>query len=115
MHFNTGYADRGLALAARLERVFDGAEAVVSPSASCVGMVREHCPSIAPRVFELSELLVGKLGLEDVPMVEELLWRDVLKQALLRPRWLGHPGADERLAKLRVGRSVLDLAAEVSR
>ena len=67
MHFNTGYTDEGLALARRFERVFANAELVVSPSASCVGMVREHCsPELASRVFELSEFLVKRLGVEDV-------------------------------------------------
>jgi L-lactate dehydrogenase complex protein LldE len=67
MHFNTGYRDEGLALARRLERVFAHAEVVVSPSASCAGMVRENCsPELAARVFDLSELLVRRLGIEDV-------------------------------------------------
>ena len=67
MHFNTGYSEEGLALARRFERVFADAEVVVSPSASCVGMVREHCsPELASRVFELAEFLVKRLGLEDV-------------------------------------------------
>ncbi len=67
MHLNTGYEDEGLALASRFERVFAGAEVVVSPSASCVGMVREHCsPELGERVFELSEFLVERLGIEDV-------------------------------------------------
>ncbi len=66
MHFNTGYARDGLELAARFERVFDPYEAVVSPSASCVGMVRDHCPAVADRVFELTELLVDRLGVVDV-------------------------------------------------
>jgi L-lactate dehydrogenase complex protein LldE len=67
MHLNTGYEDEGLALAGRFEHVFAAAEVVVSPSASCVGMVREHCsPELGERVFELSEFLVGRLGIEDV-------------------------------------------------
>jgi L-lactate dehydrogenase complex protein LldE len=66
MHFNTGYADDGLALARRFERVFEPYEAVVSPSASCVGMVRDHCPAVADRVFELTEFLVDRLGVVDV-------------------------------------------------
>jgi L-lactate dehydrogenase complex protein LldE len=66
MHFNTGYAEDGLALARRFERVFGDAEAIVSPSASCVGMVREHCPAVAGRVFELTEFLVDELGVVDV-------------------------------------------------
>jgi L-lactate dehydrogenase complex protein LldE len=66
MHFNSGYADDGLALARRFERVFADADVVVSPSASCVGMVREHCPALAGRVHELTELLVDVLGVTDV-------------------------------------------------
>jgi L-lactate dehydrogenase complex protein LldE len=66
MHFNSGYADDGLALARRFERVFAGYEAIVSPSASCTGMVRDHCPGLADRVFELTEFLVDRLGLVDV-------------------------------------------------
>jgi L-lactate dehydrogenase complex protein LldE len=66
MHFNTGYAHDGLALARRFERVFDPYDAVVSPSASCVGMVRDHCPAVAGRVFELTEFLVDRLDVVDV-------------------------------------------------
>jgi L-lactate dehydrogenase complex protein LldE len=67
MHFNTGYRDEGLELARRFERVFADAEVVVSPSASCVGMVRENCSQeLGERVFELSQFLVERLGVEDV-------------------------------------------------
>ena len=64
MHGNTGYSDLGEALAVRWERVFDGFEVVVSPSASCVAFVREHLPG-AP-LFELTEFLVDRLGVTDV-------------------------------------------------
>jgi L-lactate dehydrogenase complex protein LldE len=67
MHFNTGYTEEGLALTRRFERVFADAEAVVCTSASCAGMVREHCsPDLGSRVFELSQFLVDELGVEDV-------------------------------------------------
>jgi L-lactate dehydrogenase complex protein LldE len=66
MHFNSGYADDGLALARRFERVFAPYEAIVSPSASCTGMVRDHCPELAGRVFELTEFIVDRLGVVDV-------------------------------------------------
>ncbi len=82
MHFNSGYAREALPLARRFVRIFGDAEAVVCPSASCVGMVREgyarladsageaalaeQAAAVAPRVFELSEFLVGELGVEDV-------------------------------------------------
>jgi L-lactate dehydrogenase complex protein LldE len=66
MHGNSGYADDAMGLARRWERVFADEEVVVSPSASCVAFVRENCPSIAGRIFELSELLVDRLGVIDV-------------------------------------------------
>jgi L-lactate dehydrogenase complex protein LldE len=66
MHLNSGFADEGLALARRLAAVFEGYEAVVTPSASCAGMVREQLGADAPPVRELSEFLVNVLGVEDV-------------------------------------------------
>jgi L-lactate dehydrogenase complex protein LldE len=65
MHMNSGYVREGAALARRFGRVFSDAEVVVTPSASCAGMVREHTGGGTP-VYELSELLVDVLGLEDV-------------------------------------------------
>ena len=66
LHANSGYREEALALAARFERIFKRFDAVVSPSSSCVGMIREFRPALAPRVFELSEFLVSHLGVEDV-------------------------------------------------
>ena len=82
MHFNTGYAEETIPLVRRFVRVFADSELVVSPSASCVGMVRDYYPRVAelagdaglarevealvPRVLELSELLCDHLGVEDV-------------------------------------------------
>jgi L-lactate dehydrogenase complex protein LldE len=82
MHFNTGYQREAIPLVRRFVRVFGPAEVVVSPSASCVAMVRDLYPKAAelagdpglaeavealkPKVFDLSEFLVHKLGLEDV-------------------------------------------------
>ena len=66
MHLNSGHAAEGLALARRLAGVFEGYEAIVTPSASCAGMVREQLGDEAPPVYELSELLVNVLGVADV-------------------------------------------------
>jgi L-lactate dehydrogenase complex protein LldE len=66
MHMNSGYPREGRALAQRVARVFDGAEAVVTPSASCAGMLRKQLGDDHPPVYELSELLVDRLGVEDV-------------------------------------------------
>jgi L-lactate dehydrogenase complex protein LldE len=65
MHMNSGFVREGVGLARRFGRVFAGAEVVVTPSASCAGMLREYAGG-GVRVYELSELLVDVLGVEDV-------------------------------------------------
>jgi len=65
MHANSGYEYEAASLARRFESVFGDHHVVVSPSASCVGFVRE-ATALGPRVFELTELLVDTLGVEDV-------------------------------------------------
>src|ERR1700757_3664074 len=82
MHFNTGYVRETVPLARRFVRAFAESEVVVSPSASCVGMVRDYYSRVAavsgdpvlqrevealrPRVLELTEFLIDRLGVEDV-------------------------------------------------
>jgi len=72
MHLNSGYRDEATALARRFVEIFGEYDLIVAPSSSCVGMVRDLYPQLVPdaglgeRVFELSELLVHKLGVEDV-------------------------------------------------
>ena len=67
MHMNSGHAREGTTLARRFARVFAGAEAVVTPSASCAGMLRQQLASDErPPVYELSEFLVDLLDVEDV-------------------------------------------------
>jgi uncharacterized protein (TIGR02421 family) len=58
---------------------------------------------------DLEPLLVGKLGPDHVPIIEELQWRKVLAPPPLRPRYLDDPKALERLDRVRRGLSVLDL------
>jgi uncharacterized protein (TIGR02421 family) len=57
----------------------------------------------------LDTLLVGKLALDHIPLVQDLLDRGVLQPAWVRPRWLDVPGAQERLDRLRAGATVIDL------
>jgi L-lactate dehydrogenase complex protein LldE len=82
MHYNTGYQREAVPLVRHFVEVFRDAEIVVSPSASCVGMVHELYPKAAalaedeglgrdvqallPRVHELTSFLVDRLGIEDV-------------------------------------------------
>jgi uncharacterized protein (TIGR02421 family) len=60
----------------------------------------------------LDVLLVGKLALDHIPLVQDLLDREVLQPPWIRPRWLDVPGAQERLDRLRAGASVTDLYEE---
>jgi L-lactate dehydrogenase complex protein LldE len=67
MHLNSGHVVEADALAGRFAEIFGEYEAVVSPSSSCVGTVREHYGNA--NVFELSELLVHRLRVDDVGAV----------------------------------------------
>ena len=64
MHLNSGYVREAARLRRRFEQIFAEFDAVVSPSSSCVGTARELYGM--ENVFELSELLVRRLGVEDV-------------------------------------------------
>ena len=82
IHYNTGYRDECVPLVRRFDRVFAGFDAIVTPSASCATMVRQHHATVAthsgdssleasvadvsPRVYELSEFLVDVLGVTNV-------------------------------------------------
>lgn len=82
MHYNTGYQVEAMPLMRRFIDIFKDADVICIPSSSCVAMVRDNYPRVAestgdsalmkavddllPRVYELSELLVNKLGVEDV-------------------------------------------------
>jgi L-lactate dehydrogenase complex protein LldE len=66
LHLNSGYRDEAVGLGRRFGRVFGDYDVIVSPSSSCVGAARDLSPDTADRIFELSEFLVSKLGVEDV-------------------------------------------------
>ena len=66
LHLNSGYRAEAEKLADRWVSIFEGYDAIVSPSSSCVGTLRELHPELEGRLFELSELLVHRLGVEDV-------------------------------------------------
>ena len=82
MHINTGYQREALPLVRHHVETFEGCDVVVAPSGSCVGSVRhqhamvarsagdhalaERAEAVATRTYELSELLVDVLGVEDV-------------------------------------------------
>ena len=82
MHANTGFRGEAFSQAKRLVRLYRDAEIVVIPSSSCVAMIRDQYPglmeelgnealrkdfaALLPRVYELSEFLIDRLGVEDV-------------------------------------------------
>jgi L-lactate dehydrogenase complex protein LldE len=82
MHINTGYLRDALPLVRHHVDVFDGYDVIVTPSASCAGSVRHQHAMVAERngdaplartagqvgerTYELSELLVDVLGVDDV-------------------------------------------------
>ncbi|ASU83749.1 Fe-S oxidoreductase [Nocardiopsis gilva YIM 90087] len=80
MHYNTGYRRDAQKLAVRFVKTFDDADVILAPSGSCAAMVRDNYPrlgaagsrlqrattALAPRVHDLSELLVDVLGVTDV-------------------------------------------------
>lgn len=79
---NTGYFDEAVPVVRQFVRTFEGYDAVVVPSGSCVGAVRHQHRIIArrsqdealeaavattsPKAYELTEFLVDVLGVEDV-------------------------------------------------
>lgn len=82
MHANTGFRAEAYSQAKRFVRIYQDAEMVVIPSSSCVAMIRDQYPglfeelgndelrkefaALLPRVYELSEFVIDKLGTEDV-------------------------------------------------
>jgi len=81
-HLNAGYPRQAVSLLRRFVETFADYDVVVSPSASCVSTVVDGYPRLAesegdatlqadvaaltPRVLELSQLLVDRLGVLDV-------------------------------------------------
>ncbi len=82
MHVNTGYLQDALPLVRHYADTFENCDVIVAPSGSCVGSVRHQhamvarrcgdeklarrAEAVASRTFELSQLLVDVLGVEDV-------------------------------------------------
>jgi L-lactate dehydrogenase complex protein LldE len=82
MHINTGFQRDALPLVRRQVKTFFPYDVIVAPSGSCVGSVRHQhaalarrfgerhlaarADDLAGRTFELSELLVDVLGVDDV-------------------------------------------------
>lgn len=82
MHVNTGYLSDALPVVRNHVRTFEKYDVIVAPSGSCVGSIRHQqamvarhggdeglaldAATLAERTYELTELLVDVLGVEDV-------------------------------------------------
>jgi L-lactate dehydrogenase complex protein LldE len=82
MHINTGYRAEAVPLVRRYVKTFAAYDVVVAPSGSCVGSIRHQhadvarragdeglaarADDVATRTYELSELLIDVLEVEDV-------------------------------------------------
>ncbi|MFN8290722.1 MAG: (Fe-S)-binding protein [Chitinophagaceae bacterium] len=77
--FNAGFWDESRAVCTKFLKDFSGSEYIVSPSASCVGFVRNYYGKLfadsslhhdvqdtGKRIFELSDFLVNILKIEDL-------------------------------------------------
>ena len=105
MHWNSGYRPEAVSLIRRTVSALEPYDVIVCPSGSCTAMIREQyaraaadagddslaaaVAALRSRVFELSELLIDRLGVEDVG-------------AELRARAVYHPTCHS-LRGLRVG------------
>ncbi len=59
----------------------------------------------------LETLLIGKVGLEDAPVIEDLLQRGVLAEAPLRPRFLDTDEGRQSYQKIQLGENFIERMA----
>jgi len=64
---------------------------------------------------ELESLYVGKIAAHHMPIIKELQWRKVLRPLPLRPRFLEREDSLRRLAELRNGYSLMEMAGSPAR
>ena len=58
---------------------------------------------------KLEPLFVGKISIKNIPLINELQYRKVLKPAILSPRYLNEPPSLSRLNELRNGKLIFNL------
>jgi len=77
--FNAGFRDEARDVCSKFLKDFSGHDAVVAPSASCVGFVRNYYSTLfdnssvhnevkdlGKKIFEFSDFMINVLGIEDV-------------------------------------------------
>jgi hypothetical protein len=58
---------------------------------------------------QLEPLLIGKIRENYIPLMQELIYRKVLRPVPIRPRYLSDPAVQPKLEQLKAGISVLEL------
>ena len=123
--FNTGYRAEARAVAAHMldvfERELEAADCIVAPSGSCTTMVKKfyaelfaddpelkaRAERVGERVFELSQFLVGRLGVEGVGARYD--GRVTYHDSCHLLRELGVAGEPRRLIKAVAGAELIEL------
>ena len=121
--FNAGFCPEARSMALHFLEVFEGAECIVSPSGSCVSMVRCHYPglfdgdralrerfeALGRRTFELSEFLteVLRIGSTGARFPHRVTYHDSCHSL----RSLGLRDGPRRLLRAVEGVELLDLAS----
>jgi L-lactate dehydrogenase complex protein LldE len=125
MHVNSGYVREAIPIVRTFVEAFEGYDAVVAPSGSCVASVREQHKIVAarsgdsglvkaverlsPHVYELSEFLIDVLGKEDVGAY--FPHRVTMHPTCHSTRLLGVGDRPERLLAAVRGITMVDLPA----
>jgi len=117
--FNAGYPAECLPAARHFLRVFEGYEAIVAPSGSCIAMLRRYArlpalsqaergemEQLGQRAFELSEFLVRRLGISDCGA--EFAGRAVFQDCCHSLRELGLSDPPRRLLAAVRGLDLVD-------
>lgn len=119
--FNTGYHDETREAAKHMITVFANSEFIVSPSGSCVAMVRHFYPklfaddekwrsraeSLAKRLYEFSEFMINVLTVESIDAMFET--RATYHQSCHMSRGLGVVEEPLQLLRMIRGLELVDL------
>lgn len=119
---NTGHVDGARLLARRYLEVFEKADAVVAPSASCIDTIRNQYGELFPdspylrsrlealgkRTYEFCEYLHRVLGIEKLPVHPEPV-RTTYHSSCRTLRGIGLQGVPERYLEAMLGESFVPL------
>lgn len=64
--------------------------------------------------LDLASLYLGKISFEAIPLVNDLLARNVLESGPLKPRFLDDPAANQRIQAIKNGKQIIDLGGHAA-